>query len=101
MPPAGEKRGIHGISEQLSGQSNMVAGFHLIWTAYGWRLPNDPRGSSSHEIRVEKLADLGELHPGRKAVQPRSAELRRFYEQAGGILKHPLLTFEDEDINRI
>ena len=38
----------------------MVAGFHLIWTAYGWWLPNDPRGSSSHEIRVERIADLGD-----------------------------------------
>ena len=35
----------------------MVAGFHLIWTAYGWWLPNDPRGSSSYEIRVEKIAE--------------------------------------------
>jgi REP element-mobilizing transposase RayT len=76
----------------------MVAGFHLIWTAYGWWLPNDPRGSSSHEIRVEQIADLGALHHGRKPVQPPAAELRRFYEQARGALKHPLLTFADEDI---
>ena len=76
----------------------MVAGFHLVWTAYGWWLPNDPRGSSSHEIRVEQIADLGELHHGRKRVQPPSAELRRFYEQARDALKHPLLTFSDDDI---
>jgi hypothetical protein len=25
----------------------MIAGYHLIWTAYGWWLPNDPRGSTS------------------------------------------------------
>ena len=48
----------------------MVAGFHLIFTAYGWWLPNDPRGSNSHEIRVEQIADLGELHFGRKLIQP-------------------------------
>src|SRR5436309_3208529 len=53
----------------------MVIGHHLIWTAYGWWLPNDPRGSSSHEIRVERVADLGELHQGRKRVQPPSAEI--------------------------
>jgi REP element-mobilizing transposase RayT len=76
----------------------MVAGFHLLWTAYGWWLPNDPRGSSSQEIRVEKIADLGELYHGRKRVQPSSAELRRFYERARDSLKHPLLTFEDKDI---
>jgi REP element-mobilizing transposase RayT len=76
----------------------MVAGYHLIWTAYGWWLPNDPRGSSSHEIRVEKIADLGALHHGRKAVQPRSTEIRHFYEQARDELKHPLLTFSNEEI---
>ncbi len=57
----------------------MVAGFHLIWTAYGWWLPNDPRGSSSQVIRVEKIAGLGDLHPGRKAVQPPSQEIQQFY----------------------
>src|SRR5438128_2396836 len=76
----------------------MVAGFHLIWTAYGWWLPNDPRGSSSHEIRVEKIEPLGDLHYGRKECQPKSAELRRFYDQARDLLKHPLLTFDDDDI---
>src|ERR1700757_3320289 len=76
----------------------MVAGYHLIWTAYGWWLPNDPRGSSSHEIRVERIAELGELHHGRKAVQPLSRELRRFYDQARSVLKHLLRTFTDEDI---
>ena len=75
----------------------MVAGFHLIWTAYGWWLPNDPRGSSSHEIRVERIAELGELHHGRKPVQPPSREIRAFYEQARQVLQHPLLTFDDED----
>ena len=77
----------------------MVAGYHLIWTVYGWWLPTDPRGSSSQEIRVEQLKDLGELHHGRKAVQPSSAELRRFYAQAEDLLKHPLLTFSDEEIS--
>jgi REP element-mobilizing transposase RayT len=79
----------------------MVAGFHLIWTAYGWWLPNDPRGSSSQEIRVERIAELGELHHGRKAVQPPGPEIRAFYEQAREVLKHPLLTFEDADIDLI
>jgi REP element-mobilizing transposase RayT len=79
----------------------MVAGFHLIWTAYGWWLPNDPRGSSSHEIRVERIAELGELHHGRKTIQPLPRELRLFYEQARTVLKHPLLTFTDDDIDLI
>jgi hypothetical protein len=64
----------------------MVVGYHLIWTAYGWWLPNDPRGSSSHEIRVERIANLGEHHYGRKAQQPPSKEIRSFYREAREVL---------------
>jgi hypothetical protein len=42
----------------------MVAGYHLIWTVYGWWLPNDPRGSSSQSIRPEAMAHLADLHYG-------------------------------------
>src|SRR5437773_9775861 len=76
----------------------MIVGYHLIWTAYGWWLPNDPRGSTSHEIRVERIAELGELPYGRKAVQPPSAELRHFYADARLALRHPLLTFNEDDL---
>ena len=76
----------------------MVIGYHLIWTAYGWWLPNDPRGSSSHEIRVERFATLGKLHQGRKAIQPSSAEIRRFYATAHDLLVHEPKTFTDPEI---
>ena len=76
----------------------MVAGFHLVWTAYGWWLPNDPRGSSSHEIRVEQIAALGELHYGRKPVQPPGRQVGHFYDQARDVLTHPLLTLQGADI---
>jgi REP element-mobilizing transposase RayT len=76
----------------------MVAGYHLIWTVYGYWLPNDPRGSTSKEIRVEPLSDLGEIHYGRKPVQPPNKKIREFHEQAQEILRHPVLTFNDDDI---
>jgi REP element-mobilizing transposase RayT len=76
----------------------MIAGYHLIWTAYGFWLPNDPRGSSSHEIRVEKLRPLGDLHYGRRFIQPRAAELRSFYDEADDLLEHRRLTFTDDEI---
>ena len=76
----------------------MIAGYHLVWTAYGWWLPNDPRGSSSHEIRCAEIVGLGELHHGRKKVQPAAGDIRNFYEAALRILKHPLLKFTDEEI---
>jgi REP element-mobilizing transposase RayT len=76
----------------------MVVGYHLIWTLYGWWLPNDPRGSMSREILVEQIADLGEHHYGRKTVQPLPAELRAFYDRARAVLKHQLLRLTDDDI---
>ena len=76
----------------------MVAGYHLIWTAYGYWLPNDPRGSSSHEIRVEKLAPLGLLHSGRKPIQPSSATIRAFYTEAEDLLEHRRYFFTDDEI---
>jgi REP element-mobilizing transposase RayT len=79
----------------------MVIGYHLIWTVYGWWLPNDPRGSSSHEIRVEKLEELGDIHHGRKKVQPRRQELQAFYEKAQDLLTHPVLLFSEEEIQLI
>src|SRR5947209_7930791 len=71
----------------------LVIAYHLIWTAYGCWLPNDPRGSGSTTIRNDVLAELGELHHGRKRVQPTAGEVRRFYRQAAPLLRHPLLTF--------
>src|SRR3954465_6085212 len=66
---------------------------HLIWTAYGWWLPNDPRGSCSREIRSDLLKDLGSLHYGRKTFQPASRDIRKFYKDAAPLLKFPLLDF--------
>jgi REP element-mobilizing transposase RayT len=79
----------------------IVIGYHLVWVAYGWWLPNDPRGSTSKEICCDVLKELGELYYGRKAVQPASREIRSFYEQAEGKLKHPLRTFTPGCIEEI
>lgn len=76
----------------------MVAGYHLIWTVYGYWLPNDPRGSTSHEIRVEALKVLGDIHYGRKRVQPTSAQFREFQQEARALLHFPILTFDMNDV---
>lgn len=76
----------------------MVYAYHLIWTAYGWWLPNDPRGSMSRTIRDDMIAELGELHYGRKRLQPASRDIRAFYENAKQYLQNELLTFTDSDI---
>lgn len=64
-----------------------------MWTLYGWWLPNDPRGSTSSVIRNDLIADLGQLHHGRKAVQPAGRDIREFYTQARARLQHPLLAW--------
>jgi REP element-mobilizing transposase RayT len=79
----------------------MIAGYHLIWTAYGWWLPNDPRGSSSTTIRSTDIKGLGPLHVGRRQVQPSGKAIREFYANAQQRLKHELLTFSAREITAI
>jgi REP element-mobilizing transposase RayT len=79
----------------------MVIGYHLVWTAYGWWLPNDPRGSMSRTINRDVLLELGELHFGRKRVQPASRVIREFYEKAKELLHYPPLQFAREEVEAI
>jgi REP element-mobilizing transposase RayT len=78
----------------------IVAGHHLIWTVYGWWLPNDPRGSTSHEIRSASIASLGEIHYGRKRIQPSGRVMREFHDAARQVLKHPLLEISADEIRK-
>jgi hypothetical protein len=79
----------------------MVLAHHLIWVAYGWWLPNDPRGSMSHRIRNDVIGELGALHHGRKRIQPASSDIRAFYARAQEFLQFPLLTFDDAEVSAI
>ena len=79
----------------------MVIAYHLVWTGYGWWLPNDPRGRMSHCIANEEIAHIGESHYGRRTVQPRSTIIRRFHDRSSDVLKYPLLKFNDKQIQCI
>lgn len=68
----------------------MIVAHHLLWTIYGYWLPNDPRGSRSRAIHSDALAELGEIHFERKRVQPRGKELQEFRERAAEILKYEI-----------
>ena len=78
-------------------QKPIVIAYYLIWTAYGYWLPNDPRGSMSKTIACDVIADLGTLHYGRKRVQPSAHKVREFRDSARGVLKHQLLRFKQSD----
>ena len=47
----------------------MVRGYHVIFTTYGFWLPNDPRGSRSDQVRSARIARFG---PATKADTRRS-----------------------------
>jgi REP element-mobilizing transposase RayT len=73
----------------------VIIGHHLILNGYGHWLPNDPRGSGSDAVRKESLQGLGDVHFGRKVVQPPREELRAFFKQAEPLLEYRRLWFDD------
>ena len=73
----------------------LVIAYHLIWTAYGWWLPNDPRGSGSVELRKDELNSLGEILPGRQYPQPPRDEVREFHREAKPLLQHERIWFNE------
>lgn len=76
----------------------IVIAHHLIWTAYGWWLPNDPRGSTSRTVAADVIAELGELHFGRRKIQPGYQAVQAFYDRAKDVLKFPLLEFSSSEV---
>src|SRR5690349_1530883 len=60
--------------------SRLVLGYHLILTAYGFWLPNDPRGSWSEFVRAWELLRFGKAththHRGSVARKPHDRKLR-------------------------
>src|SRR5215210_2118854 len=79
----------------------IVIAYHLIWTAYGWWLPTDPRGSMSRWIALDILKQLGDLHYGRRLIQPKSWEVREYLRETEDVLKHPRLVFGSNERNCI
>jgi REP element-mobilizing transposase RayT len=79
----------------------MVFGYHLVWTAYGTWLPNDPRGSMSRTVCSDVIAELGALHYGRKKAQSAGWVIREFYSRAAPVLRYDLLEFGPEEIQTI
>jgi REP element-mobilizing transposase RayT len=68
-----------------------VIAYHLIWTNYGTWLPNVLRGSGSHGVYTPVLAELGDVHLGRKKLQPSRSLVREFYETAEPRLQFPVI----------
>jgi hypothetical protein len=78
-------------------RNRIIIAHHLVLMGYGHWYPNDIRGSGSDEIRKELLEQLGEIHPGRKAIQPSRSELRAFHRAGEPLLEQPVLWFDEND----
>jgi len=52
----------------------------------------------SRTIRNDIIAELGELHYGRKKVQPNSEKLKSFFRKTREVLKFPLLEFSEAEM---
>jgi REP element-mobilizing transposase RayT len=78
----------------------MILAYHLVWTAYGWWFPNDPRGSWSKEIWAPAIkgdcAAGGEVERGRRIVQPSPTELLQWLQKARQLLKYPPVLLDNE-----
>src|SRR5207247_2100386 len=90
LPLRGEKR-----APAPRPARRVILAAHLILTGYGHWLSNDPRGSGSTETRKDWLKELGEIHHGRKLVQPSRKGLSEFYQEAEPRLDHPVIWFSE------
>ena len=79
----------------------IVIAYHLTWTAYGFWLPNDPRGSMSRYIASDVIPELGELYYGRKRIQPAGRVVRKFRERAEEVLKFSIQRLSADDVNAV
>ena len=93
---AGNHEAASGKTLENTMSQPIVIAHHLIWSVYGSWLPNDPRGSGSDTVHNIVLAELGELHKGRKQIQPSGKVIREFYREATPLLQHPVLTLDVE-----
>jgi REP element-mobilizing transposase RayT len=76
----------------------MVRGYHVIFSTYGFWLPNDPRGSGSRYVGSEELRQFGEAtylpakeRGGRSVARtPHNTQLRKLAKKH---LKYPPVEF--------
>ncbi len=79
----------------------IVIAHHLMWTIYGGWLPNDPRGSMSNSVADDVIAELGELHHGRKEIQPIAREIREFQHRASEVLKYSVEKIVNSEVKAV
>ena len=72
----------------------MVLAYHVIFGAYGFWLPNDPRGSWSDFVACWELAQFGKAtKTGSRQSVANVPHNRRLREEAKRALKYPVVQF--------
>ncbi len=76
----------------------MVHGYHVIWGAYGFWLPNDPRGSWSEFVYSWELARFGRATRSSERDKSRLQDYAVWRDAARKALRYPAVTFTAEQI---
>jgi REP element-mobilizing transposase RayT len=74
----------------------MIHGYHVIWGAYGFWLPNDPRGSWSDFVYAWELARFGKATKSLDRVDIEPAQHAVWRAAARKALKYPAVTLTGE-----
>src|SRR5437660_86053 len=79
-----------------------VLAYHVIYCAYGFWLPNDPRGSRSTEVRATNLQPFGPATPtdatASVAAVQHDVTVRRCAKEA---LKYPEVVFDGHQAHSV
>src|SRR5687767_7551129 len=80
----------------------MVLGYHAIWGAYGFWLPNEERGSWSTEVWAPNLQRFG---PATKTEERRSLAGRPYNHdrrrEMRAALKYPTVRFDPKQVDSV
>ena len=79
----------------------MIHGYHVIWPAYGFWLPNDPRGSWSETVYAWELLRYGKATKRIERIVIDSERYARWRSEAQRALKYPPVSFSDQQILQI
>ena len=79
----------------------MVHGYHVIWGAYGFWLPNDPRGSWSDFVYSWELARFGKAIKSLDRVELEPAEYAAWRKAASAALRYPAVSLCEKQVEAV
>lgn len=79
----------------------MIHGYHVIWGAYGFWLPNDPRGSWSDFVYAWELARFGRATKSLERVEIAPPEYAAWRAAAQSALKYPAVSLSHQQAEAV